>query len=222
MGQVLAIANLTRSFADGGGGGKPVIEDFSLSLQAGESVALWGPSGSGKTTLLNLVAGLLQPDSGSIVVSPETAGQLQIDQFSEQQLAAYRCQHIGYVFQFFNLIPTLRVGENIQLALELAGKRDEWPRCAQQLEVLGLAGFEDRFPENLSGGEQQRVAVLRALVHTPAIVLADEPTGNLDRANSQRVADLLWDQAQAQNTALLVATHSDAIAQRADRVVEIS
>lgn len=217
---VLEIANLTRAFADGDGLGKAVVEDFCLSLCAGESVALWGPSGSGKTTLLNLVAGLLRPDSGSIMVYPNEGRELPIERFDEQQLATYRSRHVGYVFQFFNLIPTLRVGENIQLALELAGKLDQWPGYVRRLEQLGLAELEDRFPASLSGGEQQRVAVLRALAHSPTLLLADEPTGNLDRANSQRVADLLWDQARSQETALLIATHSETIARRADRIVE--
>ena len=218
---VLEIAGLNRSFVDGSGSGNPVIQNFSLSVSAGESVALWGPSGSGKTTLLNLVAGLLKPDSGSILVCPKSAEQLHLERLDEAGLAAYRCLHVGYVFQFFNLIPTLNVRENVQLALELAGKLEQWPAYVERFAQLGLTGLEERFPAHLSGGEQQRVAVLRALAHAPALVLADEPTGNLDRTNSQLVADLLWQQSQAQNTALLIATHSEAIAERADRVLEL-
>jgi len=219
---VLEITNLTRSFVDGDGRTNSVIAEFSLAVAAGESVALWGPSGSGKTTLLNLAAGLLKPDTGSIRVCPPNNRPLQLERLDESELAGYRRRHVGYVFQFFNLIPTLRVAENVRLALELAGKLDQWPDYVGRFEELGLAGLEDRFPAGLSGGEQQRVAVLRALAHAPMLVLADEPTGNLDRVNSGRVADLLWKQSQAQNTALLVATHSDAIAARADRVVELS
>ena len=220
--RVLEMANLTRSFVDGDGHTNPVIEEFSLAVAAGESVALWGPSGSGKTTLLNLAAGLLKPDSGSITVCAPNEPTLRLESLDESELAGYRRRHVGYVFQFFNLIPTLRVAENVRLALELAGKLDRWPEYVGRFEELGLAGLEDRFPAGLSGGEQQRVAVLRALVHSPTLVLADEPTGNLDRVNSRRVADLLWNQSQAQNTALLVATHSDAIAERADRVLELA
>ena len=239
---------LSRSFVDPQGRRQTVLDQVSFSLDRGESVALWGPSGSGKTTLLNLVAGLLQPDSGKIQLqisrstrsqaaassdaplsdaatredaTCESAEVLTITEFDDKSLLRYRREHVGYIFQFFNLIETLTVAENIRLALELAGKDDDFDAYSSRLERLGLLELADRFPAELSGGEQQRVAVLRALAHAPALVLADEPTGNLDRDNSERVADLLWQQVEEQGAALLIATHSDAIARRADRVIEI-
>ena len=131
----------------------------------------------------------------------------------------YKRQHVGYVFQFFNLIETLTVAENVRLAFELAGRLHEFEDYLPRFDALGLDDLVDKFPEELSGGEQQRVAVLRALAHSPELVLADEPTGNLDRDNSERVADLLWQQVARQKASLLIATHSDAIARRADRVI---
>lgn len=221
---LLSVEGLTHSFVDPQGRNQNVLDDLSFSLAHGESVALWGPSGSGKTTLLNLVAGLLKPNSGRIELRLEAQGGAQsvrVTDLNDDALLDYRCRHIGYVFQFFNLIETLSVAENVRLALELAGKVDQFAAYFPQFAALGLGDLVDRFPSELSGGEQQRVAVLRALAHAPALVLADEPTGNLDRTNSERVAELLWQQVQEQKAALLVATHSEAIANRADRVIEI-
>jgi len=208
---------------------------MSLALKRGESVALWGPSGSGKTTLLNLIAGLLRPDSGEIKLhlSDSDASQaLQVAALSDDALLRYRRLHVGNVFQLFNLIEALTVAENVRLAQELAGKEalvgkegfgdnmSQFSNYLSRFDELGLGDLVDRFPAELSGGEQQRVAVLRALAHAPELVLADEPTGNLDKTNSERVADLLWQQVKEQNAALLIATHSEAVAQRADRVIE--
>lgn len=221
---VLQLRDVCRSFVDPQGREQLVLHAFSLDVAPGESVALWGPSGSGKTTLLNLVAGLLPVDSGSITYHPKRVAQgaeLTVSALSEADLLQFRRQHVGYVFQFFNLIETLTVAENIQLSLELAGVLHLWGDYAPRLAALGLGGMENKFPADLSGGEQQRVAVLRALAHAPALVLADEPTGNLDKSNSALVADLLWRETQTQGAALLVATHSDDIARRADRVIEI-
>ncbi len=221
---LLNVEGLTHSFVDPGGRTQKVLDDLSFALAQGESIALWGPSGSGKTTLLNLVAGLLRPDAGQIELyleEPSGAQTLRITGLGDGGLTRYRCQHVGYVFQFFNLIETLSVAENVRLALELAGKVDEFSGYLPRFAALGLGDLVDRFPAELSGGEQQRVAVLRALAHAPALVLADEPTGNLDQNNSERVAELLWQQVQEQNAGLLVATHSEAIARRADRVLEI-
>ena len=221
---LLSVEGLTHSFVDPQGRSQKVLDDLSFALAQGESIALWGPSGSGKTTLLNLVAGLMRPDAGQIELclqEQSEAQPLSITSLSDDELLSYRCQHVGYVFQFFNLIETLSVAENVRLALELAGKVDEFGTYLPRFTSLGLGDLVDRFPAELSGGEQQRVAVLRALVHAPALVLADEPTGNLDRTNSDRVAELLWQQVKEQNAALLVATHSETIANRADRVIEI-
>ena len=200
--------------------GAAVVDGFDLDLIAGERVALWGPSGSGKTTLLNLAAALLRPHRGTIELFPDSDAALAVHRLDAAAASRYRREHLGYVFQFFNLIPTLTAAENLRLMLELAGCENRWPQCAARMQALGLEALADRFPDSLSGGEQQRLAVLRALAHEPALLLADEPTGNLDRENSRRVADMLWEQTAASGTALLIATHSDAIAQRADRVVE--
>jgi len=212
---VLELTDVSRGFVDPQGREQVVLQQLSLVVARGESVALWGPSGSGKTTLLNLIAGLLPVDSGSIAFHPaDTSSQgdgesaaLAVSSLGEAELLQFRREHVGYVFQFFNLIETLTVAENIQLALELANALHRWEAYAPRLEALGL--------------EQQRVAVLRALAHAPELVLADEPTGNLDQKNSGLVADLLWHETQTQGAALLIATHSDDIAKRADRVIEI-
>ena len=175
------------------------------------------------------MAGLLPVDSGSITFhSASTSSKpdvenaiLPVSTLNDAELLQFRREHVGYVFQFFNLIETLTVAENIQLSLELANALHRWDAYAPRLEALGLGGMENKFPADLSGGEQQRVAVLRALAHAPELVLADEPTGNLDQKNSALVADLLWRETHTQGAALLVATHSDDIAKRADRVIEI-
>jgi len=221
---LLSVAGLTHSFVDPRGRTQKVLDDLSFTVAPGESVALWGPSGSGKTTLLNLVAGLLQPDAGQIDLHLGEHGNaeaVRLTDLNDEALLEYRCQQVGYVFQFFNLIETLTVAENVRLTLELAGKVEQFAGYLPRFDALGLGDLIDRFPAELSGGEQQRVAVLRALAHAPALVLADEPTGNLDRNNSERVADLLWQQVREQRAALLVATHSELIAGRADRVIEI-
>ncbi len=221
---LLSLQNVSRSFVDPQGRTQSVLQNLSLDVTPGESVALWGPSGSGKTTLLNLVAGLLPVDSGSIAFTPVSAAgaqPLEVSALAEPELLRFRREHVGYVFQFFNLIETLSVAENVRLSLELAGQLSRWSDYEPRLAELGLAGMSEKFPADLSGGEQQRVAVLRALAHRPELVLADEPTGNLDKHNSALVADLLWRETQTQNAALLIATHSDDIARRADRVVEI-
>ena len=221
---VLSLNNVSRSFVDPQGRVQVVLQNLSLDVTPGESVALWGPSGSGKTTLLNLVAGLLPVDSGTVTFAPLTAAgspPLEVSGLAEPDLLRFRREHVGYVFQFFNLIETLTVAENVRLSLELAGQLQRWVEYQPRLAELGLGGMSDKFPADLSGGEQQRVAVLRALAHRPELVLADEPTGNLDQHNSALVADLLWRETQTQNAALLIATHSDDIARRADRVVEI-
>jgi len=217
---LLRLRDVSRSFVDPQGREQTVLKSLTLDVAPGESVALWGPSGSGKTTLLNLVAGLLPVDSGEIVFSSPQS-DLVVSALGEDELLRFRREHVGYVFQFFNLVETLSVAENIQLSLELVNKLDRWAEYALRLAALGLDGMQNKFPADLSGGEQQRVAVLRALAHAPELVLADEPTGNLDQSNSALVADLLWRETQTQGAALLIATHSDAIAKRADRVVEI-
>jgi putative ABC transport system ATP-binding protein len=217
MTSVLAFRRVCKAFADGRGQ-RSVLQDFDLTLDAGEVVALCGPSGSGKTTLLNLAAGLLTVDSGSVLVHLEDR-VLALERLDPDARTRLRRSHIGYVFQFFNLVPTLTVRENVLLPLELNRRSDLAAHALERLDDLGLGDRADDFPEVLSGGERQRVAIARALAHQPGLVLADEPTGNLDAAQAAQVAELLWREVRLAGGALLVATHDDDIAARADRVV---
>jgi putative ABC transport system ATP-binding protein len=188
-----------------------VLRGANLHLQQGESLALMGESGSGKSTLLHLVAGLDQADSGSI----EIAGQ-RLDRMNEAQLASWRRTQVGLVFQQFNLIGSLRVEDNLAFQARLAGRfNPEWQ--AQLVARLGLADLLKRYPEQLSGGQQQRVAIGRALASRPALLLADEPTGNLDEATSDEVLQLLLDLLADSPTSLLMVTHSPRIAERLSR-----
>ncbi len=220
MTRILEIEGLTKSYADGRGR-RRVLSAVDLTLDAGEVVALRGPSGSGKTTLLNLVAGLLTPDAGHLRLRVD--GNLRsLETLDDTARTAVRRAHIGYVFQFFNLVPTLTVRENVLLPLELNRRADLTGSALERLAGLGLGDRGDAFPEELSGGERQRVAIARALAHQPALVLADEPTGNLDAVNAERVAELLWREVRAVGGALIVATHNAEIAARADRVLEMA
>jgi putative ABC transport system ATP-binding protein len=192
-----------------------VLTGIDLDVRRGELVALLGPSGSGKSTLLNLIAGLDVPDGGTIEVAGRELGAL-----SERQRTLLRRREIGFVFQFFNLVPTLTALENVLLPLELTGRRS--PVAAQALlERVGLGGRGASFPEELSGGEQQRVAIARALAHEPKLLLADEPTGNLDSATGERVLDLLTGLVRERGTTMLIATHSTEVVARASRVVAL-
>jgi putative ABC transport system ATP-binding protein len=219
MSWILDVRGLCKTFADGRGR-RRVLEDVNLSLDPGEVMVLRGPSGSGKTTLLNLVAGLLPADAGSIRLATG-GGELALHQLEAAARTRARRAHMGYVFQFFNLVPTLTVRENVLLPLELNRRPELADRALERLAGLGLADRADAFPEVLSGGERQRVAIARALAHGPRLVLADEPTGNLDAENAAVVADLLWSEVRAVDGALLVATHDADVAARADRVLEI-
>jgi putative ABC transport system ATP-binding protein len=219
MSVVLAVEALGKSYVDGRGR-RQVLDDATFEVAAGEVVALCGPSGSGKTTLLNACAGLVVPDSGAVWLASE-AGRVNLAALPDAARARLRRRHVGYVFQFFNLVPTLTVRENVLLPLALAGRRHLQDAALARLAALGLGAAGDAFPERLSGGERQRVAIARALAHEPALVLADEPTGNLDAGNGARVVDLLWSQVRALGCALLIATHDPAIAARADRVLQV-
>jgi putative ABC transport system ATP-binding protein len=192
-----------------------VLKDASLEVGEGEFVAIRGRSGSGKSTVLNLVAGIDQPSSGEIYVAGKALSRL-----GAYERTLLRRDHIGFVFQFFNLIPTLRVLENVLLPAELSG-RDEARRAAELLERVGLADRASSFPDRLSGGEQQRVAIARALVCDPRLVLADEPTGNLDDATGATVMGLLDALTRRAGKTLLLATHSREVAALADRVLTI-
>ena len=195
-----------------------VLDGASARIAAGERVAVLGPSGSGKSTLLNLVSGIDLPDSGSVHV-----GDLELTALSERERTLFRRERVGFVFQFFNLLPTLTVLENLLLPMELAGgvNAEGEARARELLERVGLAPRADAYPDRLSGGEQQRVAIARALAHEPDLLLADEPTGNLDEDMGASVADLLDELVVAQGGTLVVVTHSLDLARRMDRVLRI-
>jgi putative ABC transport system ATP-binding protein len=196
-----------------------VLEGLTFSVSEGETVALLGASGSGKTTLLNLISGIDNPDSGTVSLDG-----VNVHALAEPERTLLRRRRIGFVFQFFNLIHTLTVGENVALPLELLGAdhASMQARAADLLAAVGLGGLEHRFPETLSGGEQQRAAIARALAHRPALLLADEPTGNLDEDTAGRIIELLGGLARQEGTTLLLVTHSTPVAEVADRVLRLS
>jgi putative ABC transport system ATP-binding protein len=195
-----------------------VLREASASIARGEMVAIRGRSGSGKSTLLNLLAGIDQPTSGDVIVDGTCLNRLSL-----RQRTLFRRDHLGFVFQFFNLIPTLTVLENVQLPVELPGgsAREAAQRAREKLDAVGLGDRGSDFPDLLSGGEQQRVAIARALVMDPRLLLADEPTGNLDDANGEAVMDLLDRMTRGAGKTLVLVTHSEQVAARADRVLTI-
>jgi len=195
-----------------------VLDGIDLEIVAGEFVALLGVSGSGKSTLLNLISGIDSADRGEILID-----KTDITALDETSRTLFRREHIGIVFQFFNLIPTLTVLENVTLPLELRGtnRRESGRQGLALLRRVGLADRANDFPDRLSGGEQQRVAIARALVHQPALVLADEPTGNLDEDTGERVLGLLLELTREMGKTLVMATHDPGINPFADRVVRI-
>jgi putative ABC transport system ATP-binding protein len=197
---------------------RDVLREVDLQLSDGEHVALVGQSGSGKSTLLHLMGGLDSPRSGRILL-----GGVDLAGMKEPVRTHWRRQHIGFIYQFFNLIPTLTVLENVLLPLELNGISEGVGR-KDALNLLKEVGLEDRantFPDRLSGGEQQRVAIVRALIHQPRLVLADEPTGNLDAATGEQILDLLDRLIRQKGHTLIMVTHSAEVASRADRVVRL-
>ena len=195
-----------------------VLDGVDLDVRRGETVALRGRSGSGKSTLLNLVAGIDVPDAGTVTV----AG-IELTGLAERERTLFRRRHIGFVYQAFNLVPTLNVADNVRLVLELnrVPPADAGARIRELLGTVGLADRAGSFTDVLSGGEQQRVAIARALAHAPAVLLADEPTGNLDDASAGRVLDLLDTLVRARGHTMLIATHSQLVASRCDRVLEL-
>ncbi|MEJ2503215.1 MAG: ABC transporter ATP-binding protein [Gemmatimonadota bacterium] len=212
---MIRIDGLTKRYPEAGKD-RVVFEELGLCVDSGEIVVLLGPSGSGKTTLLNLVSGIDLPTSGAVWIDGTDLTRL-----SERDRTLFRRDRIGFVFQFFNLIPTLTVEENLLLPLELSGRDtpDDHARARSLLGEVGLADRAQVFPDRLSGGEQQRVAVARALAHDPAVVLADEPTGNLDRETGQTVLDLLESLARSSDKTVLIVTHSEQAVPLADRVL---
>ena len=213
----VSLVNLSKSYQEGDQI-RPVLKDASLDLQRGEFLAILGKSGSGKSTLLNLISGIDQFDSGEVYING-----LSLAALDERQRTYSRRQQIGFIFQFYNLIPTLSVLENVSLPLELLGTNlDEAQEQASRM--LAAVGLEDRlktYPDRLSGGEQQRVAISRALIHNPLIVLADEPTGNLDADTGKQVLDLLEQLTRQSGNTLIMVTHSRENAAKADQIIEL-
>ena len=193
-----------------------ILKDVSLQVASGETIGLIGPSGSGKSTLLMVMAGLERPDSGEVVVNGTSFNAL-----NEDGLARFRGRHVGIVFQSFHLIPTMTALENVSVPLELAGHPDPSGRAAEELEAVGLGHRLHHYPAQLSGGEQQRVALARALAPDPAILVADEPTGNLDETTGAQIVDLLFAQHAERNMTLVLVTHDSGLAQRCDRVIRL-
>lgn len=193
-----------------------ILKGISLDIRRGEIVSLVGPSGSGKSTLLMTLAGLERPDSGRVVV----AGQ-DLTRHGEDELARFRGRNVGIVFQSFHLVPTMTALENVALPLELAGAADAFARAAAELAAVGLADRAGHYPAQLSGGEQQRVAVARAIVANPPLLVADEPTGNLDEATGASIIELLFSLRRERGSTLVIVTHDNNLAARCDRVIRI-
>jgi putative ABC transport system ATP-binding protein len=193
-----------------------VLKGVSLDVAKGEATGIVGPSGSGKSTLLMVVAGLERVDAGTVRVAGE-----MLNGKSEDQIAAFRGKNIGIVFQSFHLIPNMTALENVAVPLELAGHPDPFAVAARELDAVGLSDRVTHYPGELSGGEQQRVAIARALAPDPAILIADEPTGNLDQVTGRQIADLLFAKAKERGMTLLLVTHDAALAERCSRQVSM-
>jgi putative ABC transport system ATP-binding protein len=190
----------------------PVLTNFTLSIPEGEFLALMGPSGSGKTTLMNLIAGIDKPTSGTVTVAGTSIGSL-----NESQLAAWRSQHIGFIFQFYNLLPVLTAFENVELPLLLTklSKKERKEHVETALSVVGLGDRMDHYPKQLSGGQEQRVAIARAIVTDPTVIIADEPTGDLDKKSADDILDLLVRLNQEFKKTIVMVTHDPHAAERA-------
>ena len=214
---MLSVKGLGKEYRSGASN-QVVFNHLDLEIETGEVVALLGASGSGKTTLLNLLSGIDTPNSGQVFINGT-----DIHALGEPDRTLFRRHQLGFVFQFFNLIPTLTISENVALPLELTGEDSSsiQQRVSHLLDRVGLPDTYDRYPETLSGGEQQRTAIARALAHRPSVLLADEPTGNLDEETGGVVIQLLSEMARDQGTTMLIVTHSRTVADAADRVFQL-
>jgi putative ABC transport system ATP-binding protein len=214
---MIELKNISKTFQEGETT-HIVLQDVNQTINENEIIILLGRSGSGKSTLLNLISGIDLPTSGDLLINHKN-----LTQFTEHDRTIFRRNHIGFVFQFFNLISTLSVLENLLLPLQLKGKSTQQDKnyALELLEEVGLGNRKDSFPDRLSGGEQQRVAIARAIVHDPVIVLADEPTGNLDYETGQNIISLLDKLVRSRQKTMLIATHSRELANLASRVLTI-
>ena len=214
---LISIQHLSKGYVRGGQA-IPVLLDIHLEVMAGEFVALMGPSGSGKSTLLNLIAGIDKPSAGTIEI-----GGVDIAGLSEGELADWRAANVGFIFQFYNLLPVLSAFDNVELPLLLTGltARQRHERVAQMLQLVGLTDRADHYPSELSGGQQQRVAIARALVTDPVLIVADEPTGDLDRHTGEEVLSLLDQLVHELGKTIVMVTHDPKAAARAGRMVHL-
>ena len=215
MSSILSLQDAVLAL-DSNAGRIEILHGISLDVQAGETLALVGHSGSGKSSLLMLMGGLERATSGTI-----TALDHDLSAMDEDALARFRRENMGVVFQNFHLIPTMTALENVATPLELAGRKDAIERAKAELEAVGLAHRADHYPSQMSGGEQQRVALARACAPSPRLLLADEPTGNLDQSTGETIMDLLFDLHAKRDTTLVLVTHSNALAERCERVVRL-
>jgi len=208
---IVEISHIYKSYSRGGRR-IPVLEDITFNIRRGEFLALMGPSGSGKSTLLNLIAGIDEADSGDIKV-----GGINITGLSESELAAWRATHVGFIFQFYNLIPVLTAFENVELPLHLTGlsRSERRSHVELALKVVNLAERMDHYPGQLSGGEQQRVAIARAIVTDPEILVADEPTGDLDRVSAEEILGLMGRLNRESGKTIIMVTHDPRAAKKA-------
>lgn len=215
METILNIKEVSKHYQSAGSA-LTILDKISFSIEKGSTVSITGPSGSGKTTLLGLCAGLDRSSSGSVELNKVT-----LDHLSEDERAAVRNRYVGFIFQNFQLLPTLTALENIMVPLELRGEKNIRPRAMELLDKVGLSARADHYPVQLSGGEQQRISLARAFSNTPAILFADEPTGNLDGETSEKVIKLLFDLNKEAGTTLVIVTHDLELASRTDRVIRL-
>lgn len=213
--EILRVENLSKTYGKGESEVK-ALDNVSFTVEKGEFIAIIGPSGSGKSTLLHILGGVDRPSSGKVYMDGK-----DVYAQNEEQLAIFRRREVGLIYQFYNLLPIMNVVENITLPVLMDGRKVNQSRLDELIQILNLKGRENHLPNQLSGGQQQRVSIGRALMNSPAIVLADEPTGNLDRKNSQEIVDLLKVSNEQYNQTLIIITHDESIALQANRVITI-